>query len=159
MIIEIILIQKYTLVIGASIYSIATVLLTLLIASGIGSRYARRFGDLIPFVIIPVWVVILLALDNSVVNATFQLAMPLRAIAVALLVFPLGFFMGMPFVKGALRIGQLVDWGFAVNGVASVLGATLAIVLAFNLGYANTLLVAIALYVVAGFLLSQKSRW
>ena len=159
MIIEIILIQKYTLIIGASIYSIATVLLTLLIASGVGSRYARRFADPVPFLTISVWVVLLLVLDNSLLSATYHLPMSVRALAVALLVFPLGFFMGMPFVKGALRVGELVDWGFAVNGAASVLGATLAIILAFNFGYANTLLVAIALYVLAGVLLSRKRTW
>jgi hypothetical protein len=156
MIIEIILIQKYTLLIGASIYSIATVLLTLLIASGIGARHARRFAGFVPFIVIAVWVVLLLLLDNALITATNFMPMPLRALAVALVVFPLGFFMGMPFVKGAWKVGELVDWGFAVNGAASVLGATLAIVLAFNFGYANTLLVAVALYIVAGILLSRK---
>jgi hypothetical protein len=72
-------------------------------------------------------------------------------------VFPLGFFMGMPFVNGALKVGELIDWGFAVNGAASVLGATLAIVLSFNIGYTNTLLIAVVLYVIAGVLLTRKS--
>lgn len=156
MLIEIILIQKYTLLIGASIYSIATVLLTLLIASGIGARYARRFAGFAPFMAIAVWVVLLLLLDGALLNASSYFSMPLRAMVVALVVFPLGFFMGMPFVKGALRVGELIDWGFAVNGAASVLGATLAIVLAFNIGYANTLLVAVVLYIAAGALLSRQ---
>ena len=156
MIIEIILIQKYTLLIGASIYSIATVLLTLLIASGVGARYARRFAGFLPFMVIAVWVVLLLLLDDALINATNFMSMPLRALSVALVVFPLGFFMGMPFVRGALKVGELIDWGFAVNGAASVLGATLAIVLAFNFGYANTLLVAVVLYVIAGILLARR---
>lgn len=156
MIIEIILIQKYTLVIGASIYSIATVLLTLLIASGVGARFARNFNNVVPFLVIVVWMVLLLMLDDALLATTYDLSMPMRALSIALLVFPLGFFMGMPFVKGAWRVGELIDWGFAVNGAASVLGATLAIVLAFNIGYANTLLVAVALYVIAGVLLSRK---
>jgi hypothetical protein len=73
-----------------------------------------------------------------------------------MMVFPLGFFMGMPFVKGALKVGKLVDWGFAVNGAASVLGATLAIALAFSIGYAATLMLAVALYIVAGTLLVRS---
>ena len=85
-----------------------------------------------------------------------SLPMPLRALSVALIVFPLGFFMGMPFVKGALKVGELVDWGFAVNGASSVLGATLAIALAFNIGYAATLMLAVALYVIAGVLLARS---
>jgi hypothetical protein len=159
MIIEIILIQKYTLVIGASIYSIATVLLTLLMASGLGARYARHFGDFFPFVVIVSWTLLLLNMDQILINITFDLSMPLRALIVALLVAPLGFFMGVPFVKGALRVGQLVDWGFAVNGAASVLGASLAIVLAFNYGYAKTLLAAAALYMIAGILLGRRTAW
>jgi len=156
MIIEIILIQKYTLLIGASIYSIATVLLTLLIASGTGARYAKHFNNFVPFLVIAVWGVLLLMLDDALLATTSDLSMPMRALSVALVVFPLGFFMGMPFVKGALRVGELIDWGFAVNGAASVLGATLAIVLAFNIGYAYTLLVALALYIAAGILLARN---
>jgi hypothetical protein len=49
MIVEVILIQKYTLLIGASIYSIVTILLTLLISSGIGSRFSTRVGDKLAF--------------------------------------------------------------------------------------------------------------
>ncbi len=159
MIIEIILIQKYTLIIGASIYSIATVLLTLLIASGIGARVTHKFADATPFFGILIWVLLLLLMDGFLINTTYMLPMPMRAVAVSLLVFPLGFFMGMPFVKGVLRVGELVDWGFAVNGAASVLGATLAIILAFNFGYANTLIVATLLYVIAGVLLSRSRTW
>jgi hypothetical protein len=157
MIVEIVLIQKYTLLIGASIYSIGTVLLTLLIASGAGARYARKFPAFMPFASIAVWMVLLLLLDDTLIAATNYLPMPLRALSVALVVFPLGFFMGMPFVKGALKVGELVDWGFAVNGAASVLGATLAIVLAFNIGYASTLLIAAGFYIAAGILLIRQT--
>jgi hypothetical protein len=157
MIVEIVLIQKYTLLIGASIYSIGTVLLTLLIASGTGARYARSFAGFIPFLVIAVWMVFLLLLDDALLAATNELPMALRALSVAFVVFPLGFFMGMPFVNGALKVGELIDWGFAVNGAASVLGATLAIVPSFNIGYTNTLLIAVVLYVIAGVLLTRKS--
>ena len=157
MIVEIVLIQKYTLLIGASIYSIGTVLLTLLIASGTGARYARNFAGFVPFLVIAVWMALLLMLDDALLAATNELPMALRALSVAVVVFPLGFFMGMPFVNGALKVGELIDWGFAVNGAASVLGATLAIVLAFNIGYTNTLLIAVALYVAAGVLLTRQS--
>jgi hypothetical protein len=75
------------------------------------------------------------------------------------LVFPLGFFMGMPFPKGALRVGELIDWGFAVNGVASVLGATAVVVAGFTFGFNAALLGAGALYAAAMALLSMKARW
>jgi hypothetical protein len=87
------------------------------------------------------------------------LPMIARAVAAAALVFPLGFFMGMPFPKGALRVGELVDWGFAVNGAASVLGATAIVLVAFAYGFTVALLAAAALYLIAGLLLSLKTSW
>ena len=45
-----------------------------------------------------------------------------RIALTALMVAPLGLFMGMPFPKGTCRVGELVDWAFAVNGAASVAG-------------------------------------
>jgi len=58
----------------------------------------------------------------------------------------------MPFPKAAHRVGDLVDRGFAVNGVASVLGATAAVLIAITQGFTVALLVALALYALAGFL-------
>ena len=77
----------------------------------------------------------------------------------ALVIAPLGFFMGMPFPKAALRVGTLIDWGFAVNGAASVLGATLILLVVFAWGFTAALLIAVALYLVAGLMLSWKSAW
>ena len=77
----------------------------------------------------------------------------------ALLLLPLGFFMGMPFPKGTLRVGSLVDWGFAVNGAASVLGSTVIIIAAFTFGYQIALLFGAACYLAAFLLISLKSAW
>jgi hypothetical protein len=159
MAVEVVLIQKYALFIGASVYSIATVLLTLLVASGIGSRMAGRVGARAAFVGIIGWLLLEVFVLRSVTGLLVGLPMIARAIAAAALVFPLGFFMGMPFPKGALRVGELVDWGFAVNGAASVLGATAIVLVAFAHGFTVALLVAAALYLIAGLLLSLKTNW
>ena len=52
-----------------------------------------------------------------------------------LMIAPLGFFMGMPFPRAALRVGRLVDWVFAVNGAASVLGSAGIMLVAFTWGF------------------------
>ena len=72
-----------------------------------------------------------------------------RVPVTALFLAPAGFFMGMAFPKAAVRVGDLIDWGFAVNGVASVFGATLAVFIAIHLGFAATLLVGALCYLVA----------
>jgi hypothetical protein len=159
MAVEVILIQQFTLFIGASVYSIATILLTLLVASGIGSLNARRFGDSVPFLGILAWIVLDILLFAVVARAFGGLIMPVRILIAALLVFPLGFFMGMPFPKATLRVGPLVDWGFAVNGAASVLGSTAVMLVAFVTGYGVALAVGAALYLVSWRLLAAKSSW
>jgi hypothetical protein len=159
MIVEVVLIQRYALFIGASTYSIATVLFTLLIASGIGSRYADRVGGITAFAGIAVWLLLEIVVFRRITTELSQLSILPRILTSGVLVFPLGFFMGMPFPKAGLRVRELIDWGFAVNGVASVLGATGAVALAFTFGFSHTLAIAVLLYFAAFALLSMKSRW
>ena len=159
MMIEVVLIQKYALFIGASVYSITTVLLTLLVASGIGSRFAGRVSDSLPFMGIVVWLIFDLTLFGSITGNLEQLSIVPRALVTALLIFPLGFFMGMPFPKGALRVGELVDWGFSVNGAASVFGATLVVMIVFSSGFTVALIIGALVYLVAYLLMALKSAW
>ena len=62
-------------------------------------------------------------------------------------------------VMQALRVGPLEDWGFAVNGTASVLGGTAVLLVAFGAGFAVALSLAAALYLLAGGLLAVRSAW
>jgi hypothetical protein len=157
--VEVVLIQKYALFIGASVYSIATVLLALLVASGIGSRFAAKLSHRTAFTGILVWLVLEIFLFRHITNGLAGLTLVPRVLVSGLLVCPLGFFMGMPFPKGGLRVGELVDWGFAVNGAASVLGATLIVLVAFTYGFAVALLGAAVLYLAAYMLMSAKRLW
>ena len=159
MAVEVVLIQRYALFIGASLYSIATVLLTLLVAAGIGSRLSTRVSDGVAFFGIVIWLVLEVAVFRGLTGALPSLTLAARVLLAVLLLFPLGFFMGMPFPKAVLRVGDLVDWGFAVNGTASVLGATAAIMIAFTYGFVAALLCAAAVYLGAYGLLRWRARW
>jgi hypothetical protein len=159
MMVEVVLIQKYALFIGASVYSIATVLLTLLIASGIGSRFAEKIGDSTAFAAIVVWLLLDIFLFGAVTSGLEGLPILARALVVGALTFPLGFFMGMPFPKGTLRVGELIDWGFSVNGAASVFGATLVVLLAFSYGFTVALIVGALTYLLAWGLMALKKTW
>ena len=159
MMVEIILIQKYTLFIGPSIYSIITILLTLLLCSGIGSRFAEKVNNNIVFL----GIIVLLLLDifvfRSLIYSLGGLTMFSRIFVTALLIAPLGFLMGMPFPKGTLKVGPLVDWGFAVNGAASVLGSTLIVLVGITYGLSIALLIGTFCYVCAYILISIKKAW
>lgn len=156
MAVEVVLIQKYTLFLGASAYSTPTILLVLLVAAGLGSRWEGRFRPRMVFAWIALWLVLEAIALRGLTNALAGLPLPARVLVTAALVFPLGFFMGMPFPKGALRVGDLVDWGFAVNGVGSVLGGTVVLLLALTWGFTVSLFVMAAVYAAAGQLFARK---
>ena len=68
--------------------------------------------------------------------------------------------MGMPFPKAALRVGDRIDWGFAVNGVASVIGSAAIILIAVAAGFGVALAVGAAFYLCALVLLTLcRAGW
>jgi hypothetical protein len=159
MFIEVVLIHHYAALIGPSLYSIATVLLTLLIFSGLGSRMAPRVPERLMFGAIVLWLCLDILFFQAVVGVAGRGELPLRVAVAALLLAPLGFFLGMPFPKAGLRVGRSIDWGFAVNGSASVLGGTLVLLIAFTQGFRVALGLAAILYVIAFALLGARQRW
>lgn len=72
------------------------------------------------------------------------------------MLYPLGFLMGMPFPTGLKISKQIferdVGWMWGINGVASVLGSVLAVVVAVLLGFTLTLVLGAVAYLLAGFI-------
>lgn len=159
MIVEVILIQQYTMFIGPSSYSVVTILLTMLLMSGIGSRYSDRIPAKIAFLAIVAWIILDLLVFSRLFYVLGDFSMFLRILVSALFIAPVGFFMGMPFPKGSMIVKELVDWGFAVNGAASVLGSTLIILVAISFGFGVALSIAALLYLFAFFLISKEAAW
>jgi hypothetical protein len=159
MMIEVILIQQYALLIGSTIFSLTTILISLLIFSGLGSRFSQKFNDTVPFTVILGWLLLNIVLFSTIVKIFGAMSLLPRMIITIILLAPLGFFMGMPFPKAGLRVGKLIDWGFAVNGAASTLGATLVLLIAFNWGYSVSLVIAGLCYLAAFALLNMKKAW
>jgi hypothetical protein len=155
MMVEVVLLQRWTLFAGASTWTFTTILVALLVGAGIGSRCAVRFPDSWPFLGAVLWLLLELGPLPAFRGALFHLGQGARLAWAAGLLLPLGFCLGMPFPKGALRVGEAVDWGFAVNGVASVVGSVTALLVAFRFGMPAALLAAAGLYATAGFLLPR----
>jgi hypothetical protein len=159
MMVEVVLIHKYTGLVGPSVYSLATILLTLLICSGLGSRLSRvvdyrlAFGGIAVFLLLDVFVC------SRLIPALGSLGVAPRMLATAGLVAPLGFFMGMPFPKAGLRVGERIAWGLAVNGAGSVFGATAILLVAFAYGFSAALLLALGSYLLAFALFAWKRAW
>ncbi|HLP17208.1 MAG TPA: hypothetical protein VK470_13175, partial [Bacteroidota bacterium] len=146
MMIEVILIQQYTLFIGSTVYSLAVVLAVLLGMSGIGSAQVEKYPPSVIFSFIIGWTVADIILFPELVSLCGAWPLGVRLFLSGLLLAPLGYFMGMPFPKAAVRVPGLVDWAFAINGCASVIGSVAVIFLATSFGYAAALTAALTLY-------------
>ncbi len=165
---ELIFIQKFTYVIGSPLYTYSTVLCAMLSSAGIGSAASERFGISprqrwqLPFATIIVLGAALMMLYP--VLAQLALALPLagRCAAVAAMIFPIGFFLGMPFPLGILAIAQhprgAISWAWAMNGLFTVTGGFFTVLMSIGYGFDRTTVVALGLYAVAWGAFSRLLR-
>ncbi|HDR05520.1 MAG TPA: hypothetical protein ENN84_09820 [Candidatus Marinimicrobia bacterium] len=158
MMVEIVLIQQYTLLIGSGIYPLLTVLMVLLLGNALGSRLSEKIPVSGAVTGIISWIIINNLAFDALVNSAGLMEQSGRIIIAAVLIFPLGIVMGVPFPKGGKRAGDLVDWAFAVNGVGSVSGSALALLAAFHFGFSATYLFAGILYLTA-FMFYGRRSW
>lgn len=155
MFIEMAFIQKFTLLLTHPLYAVAVVLFSFLLFAGIGSRRAERMNGSTSRPVIGI--VVLSAVYLVVLPMLFELGAtlpdPIKILLSAVLIAPLAYCMGMPFPLGmaalAIRNAAGVPWAYGINACASVIGATLATVLAIHFGFSGVILLAIALYCLA----------
>lgn len=157
-IIEICLIQKFTLFLGQPVYTMLTVISTMLIFSGIGSMFSEKIIALVKNVNIVYIIIAALTLIIGLVNPYLFEAMSRadimwRVIVSVAVLGPLAFFMGIPFPYGMSRIDNnskyLVAYGWGVNGFFSVLGSVLVIMLSMSFGFVMVFIISSVLYIAA----------
>ncbi|WP_374687950.1 hypothetical protein [Promineifilum sp.] len=169
MMVEIPTMQKLTVYLGQPVYSLAVVLFSLLLFSGLGSWWSGRWaagriaGNLrLAFPALAVFLALHAALSSVVLESTLHLGLAARLVVAVLLLSALGFLMGMPFPTGIRWVGRrqpsVVPWLWGINGVTSVLGSALATALAIHVGFRLTLLVAALVYTAAGLLFLAAAR-
>jgi hypothetical protein len=158
-IIEFVFIQIFMKLIGSPLYTSSIVIFMLLFSAGIGSFATSKLNITlahrwhVPFLGILLTVLLLLLIYPFVFN--FFLASPLilRILVACLLIFPLGFFLGMPFPLGILSLANLpkgaVAWAWGMNGLFTVIGALASVILSITWGFQVTLLIASLQYAVA----------
>ena len=171
MFIEIAFIQKLILFLSHPLYSVAVVLSGFLIFAGLGSRYSTRLVvrvestnysvvGLLVAVIFGVSVIYVLTLTDTFARLA-GLSDVFKVTLSLLLIAPLAFCMGMPFPIGLSRLaadaGDFIPWAWGLNGFASVLGASLATLLAIEFGFTILVLVALALYMIAAALFRRHA--
>jgi hypothetical protein len=153
--VEIALIQRFVLFLGHPTYALTVVVFLLLLSSGAGSVASRRWiaggSRLVQLLGLIAGVVVLqVALLPRVLAACVALPFVVKLLVSGVVLLPLGFLMGMPFPTGLRRI-DAVEWAWALNAAASVLGSVAAMVIAIHFGLTVTLLCAATAYLAAAF--------
>ena len=158
---EIAFIQKTMLVLGAPVYAVSVVLAAFLVSAGVGSLAVHRRGARpVPVRAVTIGIAglcgVYLWILPPLVVAVAALPLGVRALLVAVLIFPLGALMGMPFPAGLRRLSEVAaawtPWAWGINGCASVSGAVLGTLLAMHFGFSVLVLIAAGAYLAAGAL-------
>ncbi len=166
MLVEMVNIHKLGVFLGNPVVSVAAVITSILVFSGIGSTLqgmiplvpGRRIG--IAGAAVTVLFGVSLVSFNPLVNILAGTGLAVRFTASVLFIAPYSFFMGWFFASGIEILHRAGDdagvplaWG--INGFASVAAAPLATLLSMEIGFTLVLVCAAGLYIAAasiGFL-------
>jgi hypothetical protein len=163
---QVCLIQKFTLFLGQPVYTLLTVISTMLIFSGIGSMFSLKFFAnskkklYIIFVVIAVYSIALGILTPMIFDSLVRLELVWRITVSALIIAPLGFFMGMPFPIGLTLISdddrRYAAFAWGINGFFSVIGTVTAVILAMTTGFLFIFILTGLIYLLALFFISKE---
>ena len=162
--VEIAFIQRFVLFLGHPTYALTVVVFLMLLASGLGSAASRRWlADprqvRVPILLTLAVLVLYLAVLPAILGSLVGLPFLAKLFISGAMLFPLGFAMGMPFPSGLRALAgsgeDTVEWAWALNAGASVLGSVMAMVVAVNFGL-NVALATGALAYVGAFVLLRN---
>jgi spermidine synthase len=179
--VEIAFIQRFVLFLGHPTYALTVVIFLLMLSSGIGSLFSRRWLPRTglawtPLTLIAAALLVHVFFLPHWLPAWVGFAFGIRLLVSAVLLIPLGFLMGMPFPTGLRALAAIpsvavpgldtalqsedngVEWAWAMNAAASVLGSVLAMVVAIQFGLTVTLGCGVASYLSALLLLPALRR-
>lgn len=159
--IEIILIQRFTLFIGYPSRAIAITIFGMLVFSAFGSLLGKKTVKSIVglrFLLICLVFTLILYLFGlpHLLRSLLGLSEWVRIVISVILIAPLGLMMGIPFPTGLHQLGiqsqDLMPWAWGVNGVFSVLGSVLVILVSMQSNFTTSFGVATLFYLMAYFM-------
>lgn len=157
------LIQKFTLFLGNPAITMITVIAVMLIASGIGSFFSEKFlirkfalwdknkNIFFVFIFIFFLVMIFSFTNAAVFKYLSSLSIALKIVISSFIIVPLGFMMGMPFPYGIkiLEDKESIPIVWAVNGFFSIVGTVITVILAMMVGFKVVFVIAGVIYLLA----------
>lgn len=165
--IQIALIQKFTLFLGQPVYTMLTVISTMLIFSGIGAKYSVKLTGSKKniqyiFLGIVVYTFLIGLVSPYLFDAFVSLGLLLRIIITVVMIAPLSFLMGVPFPTGISAISnddsRMVGVSWAVNGFFSVIGTVITMILAMMFGFKIMFFIAGVFYLIALLFMTIRNR-
>lgn len=172
MLVEISIMQKMTLFLGHPTYSLLVVLFSLLLFTGVGSLLTdlvstRRLGfhTALSAILVIAVLGLYIAFSSDIFARFMAASLPSRFAVCVMILLPLGLIMGRLFPLGIKSLSGggevMVPWAWALNGLASVLGSILAIIVGMWVGFTGCLVLGMLSYigaVVAGAVALPKAE-
>jgi MFS family permease len=166
-IMEMAFIQQFTLFLDNPSYTLAVILSTLLLFSGFGGFWSQRIST--PFqsnkiffftCALCLYMLILVPCMSSIISYSLKTSLFQRILTVIVMIGPAAFLMGIPLPLGMEMIRKhqtsLIPLMWGINGIASVLGGMIALLIAIIIGTTGLFAIAIAIYFLAGCLTVEK---
>jgi hypothetical protein len=168
MLIQIGLLQRFSIYLGHPTYTLAIVLFSMLLFTGLGSLLSERvpirrggWFRLVPVTIAGGLVLTVLTL-NRVLAGTITSGLGVRTAVVLLFAAPLSLLLGMCFPFGVRLVHQtptVAAWAWGVNGAFGVLASIIAVAVSIWIGIdANFWLAALLYLALTGLLVSLAKR-
>jgi len=156
LLVEIPLIQQFTLLLDRPALALAMVLFTLLLTSGIGSWFSVRLPLRRSLAVLVALVILTALVLPSLMRLGLSWPLWARLVLAALVLAPLGTLMGIPFASGLRRIGPTqIPWAWSANGALSGVGGVVAAMLTLDLGFRVALIIGALAYL--GALLAART--
>jgi hypothetical protein len=158
MILEVSLFQKFILYLGLPTLSLSILLGSLLVGMGTGSYFGKKFYSdnlikrlKIASLLIVIAGIILFIFYPYILSELLAHSRILRSIVCFFMLLPFGFFLGILFptclqLLRRHKVEKYIPWMYGVNGIMSVLGSILAVVLSMVFGFTVSFFVGLSLY-------------
>ena len=161
MFLELGFVQRLSVYLGHPMYTLAVVLTGILIFTGVGSYYAGtkntnrdkllKQGMISTAVLSVIWIPVM----NLIIPLTMGSPLTVRIFISLISLFPIALFMGIPFATGLRYLEgtypRFIPWAWGINGLTSVMGSVLAIIIAMRIGFTVVILLGCVTYI-AGLL-------
>lgn len=145
--------QRLTLALGHSVFSLTVVLFSFLLGAGAGAYLGKNHSiDARLRTLISVLALFLVWISATVVDSGASIFH--RCLLACLLILPAAALAGtfFPFgirIAASSRLGHLIPWLWALNGAASVAASVISVLLSIKFGISSVMIAAIACYLIS----------